>query len=53
LILRFIDPVMSLPLIEVLWRHATRTKKLITRQLDAVLAYHRRGHGADSVLTST
>jgi hypothetical protein len=32
---------MSLPLIEVLWRHATRTKKLITRQLDAVLAYHR------------
>src|ERR1700739_1619721 len=41
LILRFIGPVMPPPLIEVLWPHTTRTKKLITRQLDTAVAYHR------------
>jgi hypothetical protein len=32
---------MPSPLIEVLRRHTTRTKKLITGQLDAAAAYHR------------
>jgi hypothetical protein len=33
--------MMSLPVIEVLWQHTTRRKKLITRQFDAAVAYDR------------